>query len=196
MFLADIKIRLGSSFWRAIQISALLLVALTASEPGFAKPREVPNFNLLDLNGRNHELRRAEGKAVVLFFTGNGCPIARQSVSKLKRLRERFGHDVTFWIVNTYANDSRSDCRKEFENFKMRQLTYLRDPKQGLALALGVERTAEVVAIQTADWSVFYQGAIDDQLSEGAQRAEPQENFLAAALGEFLEAKPVTTART
>ena len=103
-----------------MRLSALLLTVLGAIDHSFAKPREVPNFNLLDLNGRNHELRRAEGKAVVLFFTGNGCPIARQSVSKLKRLRERFGHDVTFWIVNTYANDSLSDCRKEFENFKMR----------------------------------------------------------------------------
>ena len=69
-----------------MRLIALSLAAFGASEPGFAKPREVPNFNLLDLNGRNHELRRAEGKAVVLFFTGNGCPIARQSVSKLKRL--------------------------------------------------------------------------------------------------------------
>src|SRR5437899_428792 len=110
---------------------------------------EAPNFNLLDLSGRNHELRRAEGKAVVLFFTGNGCPIARQSLSKLQRLRERFGHEVTFWIVNTYANDSVSDCWKEFGEFRMRSLTYLRDPKQGLALSLGVERTAEVVAIGT-----------------------------------------------
>ena len=59
-----------------------------------AKPSEMPNFNLLDLSGRNHELRRAVGKAVVLFFTGTGCPIARQSVSKLLKLHERFGPDV------------------------------------------------------------------------------------------------------
>ena len=120
-----------------------------------AKPAEAPNFNLLDLTGRNHELRRAEGKAVVLFFTGNGCPVARQSIGKLKRLQERFGKDVTFWIVNTYPNDSVSDCWKEVADFRMRPLTYLRDPKQGLALALGVERTAEVVAIRTDDWSVL-----------------------------------------
>src|SRR5436190_14089334 len=157
---------------------------------------EVPNFNLLDLSGRNFELRRAGGKAVVLFFTGNGCPIARQSVGKLLKLRERFGADVSFWLVNTYANDSVSDCWKELGEFRMRSLTYLRDPKQGLALALGVERTAEVVAIGTTNWSIFYQGAIDDQLSEGAQKAEPQQKLLEAALKEFLEGQPVTTARS
>ena len=62
-----------------------------------ARSRAVPNFNLVDLQGRNHELRRAEGKIVVLFFTGNGCPIARQSVAKLKALQDWLGHDVTFW---------------------------------------------------------------------------------------------------
>jgi peroxiredoxin len=175
---------------------AFLGTYLSCQQLAIGRPTEVPNFNLQDLNGRNHELRRAEGKAVVLFFTGNGCPIARQSVNKLKRLQERFGKDVTFWLVNTYTEDSLRDCRNEFQEYKMWPLTYLRDPKQGLATTFGVERTATVVAIGTADWSIFYQGAIDDQLSEGSQRAEPNENLLQLALQEFLDGKTVSTAKT
>jgi hypothetical protein len=159
-------------------------------------PRAVPNFNLTDLRGKNHELRRVEAKAVVLFFTGNGCPIARKSVDKLKALREHFGPDVVFWFVNTYAADSAEDCRKEYKDFNMWPLTYLCDPKQAVALVLGVERTAEVVAIGTETWRVFYQGAIDDQLSEGAQKPEPDQKFLEAAMVEFMAGKPVTAART
>ena len=170
--------------------------ALLAGFAATAKSQEVPNFNLLDLRGRNHELHRAEGKAVVLFFTGNGCPVARQSVEKLQELRGHFGKDVTFWIVNTYADDSLTECIKEFTEFDMSPLTYLRDPKQGVALALGVERTAETVAIRTDDWKVLYQGAIDDQLSEGAQRKDPQTKFLETALTEFLAGQAVTTARS
>jgi len=156
----------------------------------------VPNFNLLDLRGKNHELRRAESKAIVLFFTGNGCPIARKSIDRLKSLNDRFGKDVAFWIVNTYNNDSLEDCRKEYGDFSMRPLMYLRDPKQSLALVLGVERTAEVVAIRTDTWRVFYQGAIDDQFSEGAQRPAPEQNFIEMALAEFTSGKEVTIART
>jgi hypothetical protein len=141
-------------------------------------------------------LRRVQSKAVVLFFTGNGCPIARQSIGRLKHLKDRFGKDVSFWVINTYAEDSLADCRKEYTEFKMQPLTYLRDPKQSVALALGVERTAEIVAINTADWSVFYQGQIDDQLAEGAQKAKPQHTPLADALKQFLAGEPVVSAHT
>ena len=140
-------------------LSALMLFGIVQN--GTASG--VPNFNLLDLHGRNYEFRRADAKSIVLFFTGNGCPIARKSVDKLKSLRKRFGPDVAFWIVNTYSADSVEDCWKEYRDFKMGPLTYLRDPKQQLALILGVERTAEVVAVRTDTWRTFYQGAIDDQ---------------------------------
>src|SRR5207244_7268256 len=54
----------------AVGIGALLVAVLFSSPEALGKPAEVPNFNLPDLGGRNHALRRAEGKAVVLFFTG------------------------------------------------------------------------------------------------------------------------------
>src|SRR5256885_11940528 len=62
---------------------------------------------------------------------------------------------------------------------------------RSLALALGVQRTAEVVAIGTKDWTVFYRGAIDDQLAEGAEKPQPTERYLRDALGAFLAGKPV-----
>ncbi|HTH46004.1 MAG TPA: redoxin domain-containing protein, partial [Candidatus Limnocylindria bacterium] len=68
---------------RIVALAGALLAGFGAA----ALPREMPDFNLLDLRGRNHELHRAEGKAVVLFFTGNGCPVARQSIEKLQALR-------------------------------------------------------------------------------------------------------------
>jgi len=173
-------------------LSALMLFGIVQN--GTASG--VPNFNLLDLHARNYEFRRADAKAVILFFTGNGCPIARKSVDKLKSLRKRFGPDVAFWIVNTYSADSVEDCWKEYRDFKMGPLTYLRDPKQQLALILGVERTAEVVAVRTDTWRTFYQGAIDDQFSEGAQRPAPEKKFLEDALVEFSAGKDISTART
>lgn len=158
---------------------------------------EVPNFNLLDVAGHNHEMRRAEGKALVLFFTGVGCPIARKSAPKLRELRDQFGRtNLSFWIINTYAEDSTKDIRKEFQELELWDFPYLRDPKQGVALSLGVQRTAEVVAIGLEDARVFYQGAIDDQFSEGAEKPKPGETYLADALREFLAGKPISRAST
>ena len=91
---------------------ALLVLALT-SLAGAQAAREMPNFNLLDLNGHNHELQRVEGRAVVLFFTGTGCPIARKSAPKLRQLRNTFGKEgVSFWIINSYAGDTLEDMRE------------------------------------------------------------------------------------
>ncbi|MGH7970979.1 MAG: redoxin domain-containing protein, partial [Limisphaerales bacterium] len=157
----------------------------------------MPNFNLLDLRGHNHELQRAGGRAVVLFFTGTGCPIARKSAPKLRDMQRRFGKEgVSFWIINSYADDKLEDIIKECNELGLRSLTYLRDRKQSVALAYHVQRTAEVVALSSKSFQVFYRGAIDDQFGEGAERPHPKNKFLERALEEFLAGKTVSSPLT
>jgi peroxiredoxin len=178
-------------------MKTLLVVLLAACSLHFARAegREVPNFLLLDHRGKAYELHRAEGKAVVLFFTGNGCPIARQSIPKLRELRKKFGEQgVTVWMVNTYAHDERSAIRKEAEEFKAGSLPILHDPSQGLALGLGVQRTCEAIALNTKDWTIFYRGGIDDQLTEGAKKPAPTARYLETALTEFLTGQKISQA--
>jgi peroxiredoxin len=164
-----------------------------AAGPPPSSKSEARNFNLLDLRGHDHELYRAGGRAVVLFFTGVGCPIARKSAPKLLDLQDRFGKEgVSVWIINSYADESVEEIRKECNELGLRKLTYLRDSKQNVALAFQVQRTAEVVAVSTSDWQVLYRGAIDDQYAEGAERANPQTRFLEEALKNFLSGKRVT----
>jgi peroxiredoxin len=173
--------------------SLLLALCLAAST---LPAQEVPNFLLLDHRGKAHELHRAEGKAVVLFFTGNGCPIARQSIPKLRELRRKFADQgVTVWMVNTYSQDDRASIRREAEQFRVGSLPVLMDPAQGLALSLNVQRTCEAIALNTKDWTVFYRGAIDDQLAEGAKKPEPTERYLEAALTEFTSGKSISQAK-
>ncbi|MFN0068468.1 MAG: redoxin domain-containing protein [Limisphaerales bacterium] len=175
----------------------LLAVLCLAVLPAAAAPRrEVPDFNLTDIFGRNYRLQAAEGRAVVLIFTGVGCPAARKTVPKLHDLRAKFGADVQFWLVNSYAGDSLRDCRKEFGEVGAYPLPYLRDTRQTVALAFGIQRTTEAVAVSTDDWQVFYQGAVDDQLAPGGERAEAQANPLADALTAFLAGQPVKLAKT
>jgi peroxiredoxin len=179
-------------------ILACLLSAVFGTDAwGAAARREVANFNLLDLRGANHELYRADGKVVVLFFTGTGCPIARKSTSTLKELRDAFGgRGVSFWLINTYAGDSTRDAQKEAGELGLFGFPYLRDPRQGVALSLGVQRTAEVVAIETERWEVIYQGALDDRFAEGAEKPKPQARYLRDALESHLSGRPVDLART
>ena len=182
--------RLFSAVWLTV------LAALFASSAQAAAD-EVLNFALLDHRGRMHELRRLEGQAVVLFFTANECPVARQSAPKLRALREQFaGRGVQVLLVNANPSDDRKSINREAYELGLWHLPTLKDDTQGVARHLGVKRTGEVVAISTKDWTVFYRGAIDDQLVEGAQKPQPTERYLETALEEFLAGKPVTVAKT
>lgn len=179
--------------WAALLLGSLLSMAPLSA----AQPRSVPNFALLDLHGRNVELARTEGKAVVLFFTGVGCPIARKSASKLTELSDQFrSKGVSFWIINTYPDDSLKDATEEAMELGLRNFTYLRDPRQMVALSLQVERTAEVVVVDLAKQKIVYQGAIDDQFTEGSERPEPQNKHLESALVEFLAGRTIQQPRT
>jgi len=78
-----------------------------------------------------------------------------------------------------------------------RTFPFLRDDTQGVARLLGVSRTGTAVAISGKDGHVFYHGAVDDQLSEGASRPEAQHAYLENALRDFLagrEPKEISTA--
>ncbi len=164
---------------------------------GTASARAVANFNLVDQDDYNHELYRAPGKVVVLFFTGTGCPVARKSAPKLNELKEKFeSKGVTFWVVNSYAGDTTEEIHEERRKIHLWGTTFLIDRKQAVALSLGIERTAEVVAINTKDWNVIYRGAIDNQLFEGAEKKHASELYLKDALTSFLEGKAVAKANT
>jgi peroxiredoxin len=162
-----------------------------------AKVVEVPNFNLLDLAGKNWELQRSDGRAVVLFFSGVGCPIVRKSAPKLSELAKKFeDQGVRFCIINTYPEDSPDEIRKELNELKLGDFTCLRDPRQALASTLDVKRTAEVVALAVNNRHIIYRGAIDDQFSEGSELPQPRHPYLEDALTAFLADRPVLVEAT
>lgn len=189
--------------------------------PRRAEPKagEVINFSLLDYRGKYHELRRADARVVVLYFTSFNCPIARQSVPKLRALRNDFAkRGVAFWLVNSSPQDDPDDSalaalvrgrgrgllpeaaladpetlRSEILKAMVGSMPILRDEMQLVAQRLGVTRTCEVIAIDTKNSSILYRGALDDQFSEGAKKPKPTERYLVTALEEFLAGKPITT---
>src|SRR4051794_17005405 len=97
-----------------LSFSGSLRLTAEAIDPDAKSSAEVVNFAMLDHRGRLYELRRMPGKAVVLFFTANECPIARQSASKLRALRETFSdRGVDILMVNSSMADDRKSISKE-----------------------------------------------------------------------------------
>ena len=179
-------------------LGVLVLLARTVSAGGASWTEEVPNFALLDIRGHYYELHRSGARAVVLFFTGNGCPVARQNMYKLRSLREKFKErEVAIWVVDAIAEDNRKSIAKEARELGAdRILPFLQDDSQGLARLLGVTRTGTAVLISGKEHRVVYSGAVDDQLAEGAAKPEPSHEYLNQALDEFLAGKAVSEAST
>jgi len=188
------------SLLAAFAFSSLLTLAAdepAEREPWAPKPQAVPNFSLLDYRGRHFELRRADARVVVLFVAGNGCPIVRQSINKVRALRSKFAKDgVVFWMLNANPQDDRESIEEEARSFNVGSIPILLDEHQFVSRSLGVTRTAEAIAISTEDSTILYRGAIDNQLTEGAIKPEATGRFLETALAEFLAGKPVTVAKT
>jgi peroxiredoxin len=173
--------------WLLIVLMALAPFAEAARQPAV---EETPDFALLDARGKEYRLRRTNAKVVVVFFTQNGCPVAEQSIEKLKALQKRYDPSgVRFWLVNSNPADDRKALQQQVQRFNLTMLPMLQDETQGVAALLGAKRTATAVAIETKNWSVIYRGAIDDQMVEGAQKPQPTANYLADALDMHISGK-------
>jgi peroxiredoxin len=164
--------------------------------PALPKPDRAENFRLTDQNDRSLELYSlGDAPAVVLYVHGVGCPIVRQSVPALNRLKEEFGpKGVAFVMINANTQDLREDLAEEAEAYGI-QMPILSDRTQRIALALGCKRTAEAIVLDPQDhWKILYRGAVDDRFDYGAQKAEATDEHLKRALTDHLAGNPVSVA--
>lgn len=159
------------------------------------QPSEVvPDFALLDHQGRMRTLsRQSDSKAVALFVQGNGCPIVRQSVEKLKSLQAEFGpQGVVFAMLNANTQDTVSEIRDEAEEYGVK-MPILKDDTQWVARTLGLTRTAEILLIETGSWKLMFRGGIDDQLIYGGRKTEASREFFKDAVSQLLAGNEIKT---
>ncbi len=144
------------------------------------------NFALLDHEGRFHELQRyADRRAIVLFVYGVGCPLARKSLPALRELRDAFEpQGVTFLLLDANPQDTRESVSREAREFGI-DLPVLMDEAQLVAGGLGVERTAEAIVIDPANWEIAYRGPVE-RLRD-ALEGRPRSGTAAGCLVTFLQ---------
>ena len=169
---------------------------VAATAPSLAV--KAKNFGLLDQTGRYHELRRygRDAKAIVIYSTGNGCPIARLTASKLMTLRDQFGpQGVIFLMLNANPLDDRKSVAEEATAYKI-DIPILIDDTQLVATQLGITRTCEALVITPGNWEIAYRGAIDDSVDYEAQKPEAKAKYLEDAIKNVLAETPVKLAST
>ena len=176
--------------------------------PAPAPAADAARFETID--GENFSLPDQEGTdAVILAWTGVGCPMSKVYLPRLKALAREFsGRPVRFFLINSNAQDSPAEIRAVAETHDL-GFPVVRDRGGALAGRFGATRTTEVVVLDRSR-AIAYRGAVDDQYgyrrdeSPGAapnsvltyRKDAPSNHFLRDALEDILSGRPVSTAST
>lgn len=162
------------------------------SEPSSATASD---FRLIDHEGISRELNyNSAARAIVLVFVNGLNSLEPSTVSTIKALRDEFGSQgALFWMIDANAQSDRASTAALAKAMGV-DWPVLHDRAQLVSRAFGVNTVPEAIAIDTADWTIFYRGAGGDRAAAGEQVGA--ENYLALALRNFLSARPVTFSRT
>jgi peroxiredoxin len=153
----------------------------------------VDDFQLVDQDGTAHELYDyRNAPAIVLMTQGNGCPIVRNAVPALRKVRDAYADKgVKFFLMNSNLQDNAESIAAEVAEFGF-DMPVLVDQYQLVGESLNVTRTAEIFVIDTSDMTVAYHGPVDDRLNYQTQRATAQHEYLADALDAVIAGESVS----
>ena len=164
-----------------------LALLLSDWQAQIGKP--VPNFSLLNYNGKTVELLQPSKIATVVVFLTAGDPTSHAYAERLNKLAKTYGN-IAFLGIDSNADDSIDSLRSAVEKEKY-VFPIGRDENGALAEHFKVQVTPTVWVID-AKGSALYTGAIDD--NQNATSAKKR--YLQNALDEIQEAMPVTAAET
>lgn len=160
-------------------IGALLAPAPT-DEPELDPGDAVPDFELVDLDGRARRLSEQRGRIVVLEWTSPLCPsVASWHESGLGADTRAAvaGDDVVWWRIDSsfFVTERRDVARAWCERLALRD-PFLLDPDGTVARALGARATPHLFVVDAAG-RLAYRGAPTERADEHARR-----NFVVAAV--------------
>ncbi len=161
-----------------------------------ALAERVENFLLLDHRGDAHELYYySDADAVVIMVQGNGCPAVRSAVGDYRAVIDAYADaNVRFLMLNSNLEDTRESIAAEAEALGI-TVPILEDNTQIIGESLGLERTAEVIVLDTATWEIAYRGPINNRLGDEVQQAQASEHHLRDALDAVLTDTAVSVTR-
>ncbi len=185
--------------WLIFSVVGLAMGLVIRADERPVAPRNdkpMPNFTLQGIDGKPVSLYDFAGKAgAVLVFTGNSCPVANKYLPRLVELAKTYEpKGIVFLGINSNASESLGEVAAHAREHGV-TFPVLKDPKNVVADLARVERTSEVVVLDSRA-IVRYRGAIDDQLGQGVSKPAPTRNYLADALEAVLARRAVEVTST
>jgi peroxiredoxin len=157
--------------------SLILVVSVIWSLAVSASASQVPDFALIDQNGRFHQLsRHVDKQAVVLFVHSNGCDESKTALPEFLSLQKRFRNaPVSFQVLVADPAETRDSLAALARRYDS-DVPFLLDQSQLVSDALGLSRASEVLVINPSRNEVIYRGGV------GLYADNPLQQALAANL--------------
>ena len=159
--------------------------------------QRMPQFTApaLDLSGaqpKTTEFDSGKVKHVTAYiFVGVTCPATNAYVDRFKQLEQQYGpKGVDFLYIYPNNNDT-TDAKLAFHKEKGLGGRLIDDKGAPLARLFKAQRTSELF-VANAQGIVVYHGAVDDSRDP----TNVKQRFLATALDELLQGKPIEVATT
>lgn len=148
------------------------------------------------IDGKKHSLDEWKSKPwVVIVFTCNSCPCARDYEDRIKAFVEKHQRQVAVVAINSnlIKEDSLEAMKKRAED-RGYNFTYLHDESQKVAKAYGATYTPEFFLLNS-ERKIVYMGAMDDKDDPEKVKTRFLEEALEAAQAGKSPAKAETLAR-
>lgn len=171
----------------------------TTARPG----APAPAFTTKDISGHTATLGGYAGKTIILEWTNDGCPFVGKHYNSgnMQALQRRFtaAGDVWLTVASSAPGEqgyvTPQDARADIARWNAAPSDYLLDPDGVMGRLYDAKATPHMVVIDDKG-VVAYMGAIDDKRSVDPADVKTAKNYVAAALAELAENKPVTVAAT
>lgn len=185
----------GTVFASLLALPALALAVATPGEPA-------PDFSETDAKGNTHTLSDYEGEWLVLEWFNKDCPYVRKHYGSgnMQSLQEKYTEKGVEWLTVISSAEGKQgylepdEAQKEAKAHNLNaSAPFLLDPNGDMGRAYGAKTTPHMYIINP-DGEVVYAGAIDDNDSANPAVIPDSHNYVAAALDQAMNGKPVTTA--
>lgn len=154
-------------------------VPLKPSEYGIGM--KLANITFQDLAESEYQLQQWNKQpAVVFVWTSTTCPISKKYIPTLIDLIKDSPDNVVWVLVNPVATDKQDEMKEVIAQFD-RKIIYVHDKEGTLSTHFGANTTTDSF-ILSANQTIAYHGAIDDQYGFGYSIDEPRNRYLADAL--------------
>jgi peroxiredoxin len=189
-------------FGYLLLIGFLALLSLSFSTMDtYLYSKEIKNFSLKNIDNKMISLSSYKNaKGFIVIFTCNKCPMAKFYSERLNILNTQYQSKEVYLLAIdamdtlVYKEESFALMQKKAKADKL-NFPYLQDKLQVVAKQFNATHTPQAFVIwknKSGNYDIKYEGAIDDNAGD-ATNAKP---YIAEALNELLQNKPVTNSKT